>query len=170
MESSNCTNCGKLLNDGDWKSKSGLCRACAEAQYDEKNKKKYIRFIYIGLAVIFVSVVTLLVTLWPDLPSAKELAEPYKLLGVISDTNNAVYVGFSSDRLNISDKVRKAICNAIYIEKAKEYDNIQIITVVIVDSHVDTIYNSFSYILEDDQLINLDSEMAETALLLAEGN
>lgn len=29
MESSNCTNCGELLNEGDWRSKSGFCRTCA---------------------------------------------------------------------------------------------------------------------------------------------
>lgn len=30
MEVKNCTNCGKELHDGEWVSKSGFCRVCAE--------------------------------------------------------------------------------------------------------------------------------------------
>jgi len=58
MESSNCTNCGKLLNDGDWKSKSGLCRACAEESYNNRNRPKYVMWIVIvacSMAIVWVS-------------------------------------------------------------------------------------------------------------------
>lgn len=68
MESANCTGCGKALVNGDWKSKSGLCRACAESKYDEHHKKTYLIWIFISIAVIFAAIAFLAVYS-PDVPT-----------------------------------------------------------------------------------------------------
>ena len=55
MDQTTCTGCGKPLNDGDWKSKSGLCRECAEEKHKTKEKaqrKKYLWAYIVGAILL----------------------------------------------------------------------------------------------------------------------
>jgi len=49
MDGVNCTSCGKPLQDGEWGSKSGLCRACAESKLDGKAAKWFRKYWWVVL-------------------------------------------------------------------------------------------------------------------------
>jgi len=53
MDSVNCPRCEKALHDGDWKSKSGYCRACAKKLLKQKEP---IIFNYHWLVVLLMCI------------------------------------------------------------------------------------------------------------------
>jgi hypothetical protein len=63
MDQTNCTGCGKPLYEGDWVSKSGLCRACAEERQRAKDKVKFKKYwwAYLIGAIIFLDLVAMAV-------------------------------------------------------------------------------------------------------------
>ena len=63
MGETKCNGCGKPLYDGDWKSKSGLCRACAEAKLDKKPGRKKTKYwwAYVIAAVLALYIVAFVI-------------------------------------------------------------------------------------------------------------
>ena len=73
MDGVNCTGCGKPLYDGDWKSKSGLCRACAEAKHDAKPGGKLLKNWWIILIVAVFAVIGIMGYIGSTMPEAPDV-------------------------------------------------------------------------------------------------
>lgn len=63
MDQVTCTQCGRPIFEGDWKSKSGLCRSCAEIALQKKRKKRW--WIYL-IIVYFIAVIIAAQTVDPQ--------------------------------------------------------------------------------------------------------
>lgn len=174
MGQQSCTNCGKPLYEGDWVSKSGLCKPCAEAKYDERNKPKHLKWIIIIVSAMILTWVAVIVGAFygqaPNAGDSSKLADGFVFVGEIEKTDNLVFLGLSDDPTLFTDRVKDTICNALFIDKMKEYPSIDVITVIICDQETDEYMLAFSELVKDDIMLDLDEDLAMAAIALAEGD
>lgn len=163
MEERNCTACGKALHEGDWVSKSGLCRACAEAKYDEKHPRRKKAIIIIASVILSLLFITIL---YNALAHAGEKEpdplESFMFAGYSEKSETGVFIAISENELVLDTDEKENIIKALRVKYIDEYPDMESVTVMLGLPDAEEPYCCFA----DDNGEVIDLEPALGLLIL----
>lgn len=166
MSDRSCTGCGKAIHDGDWVSKSGLCRACAEAKYDAKNQKKYLKWIIISVSAMILVWVSVVVGSFYGNGSSStppdDIADYFMIAGYSEEDDHAVFIGVTASEADWGDTAKKFVASKIYLKYNDEYPDIDTMTVLLVLDGEDAPYECFVY--DNGDVYDIDPLIGVAAL------
>jgi len=166
MDSVNCTGCGKVLLDGDWKSKSGLCRACAEAKHDAKNKSKYVKWLIISVSALILVWISIVIFSFygngSSVTPSDDIADKFLLAGYSDQDDHAIFLGVTESEADWGVRAKKFVASSILVKYDDEYPDIDTMTILLVLDGEDTPYECFVY--ENGEVYDLDPLLGMAAL------